>query len=78
MYVNYGRKEDFKMLKDKFNVNCTGKIVIVRYGEIYRGAKVWIPLLLTDLFQIADVVSSLLDTFEENCEDVYIPFQFEI
>jgi len=40
VYVNYGRREDFKMLKDKFNVNCTGKIVIVRYGKIYRGAKV--------------------------------------
>ncbi|XP_065051514.1 N-acetylated-alpha-linked acidic dipeptidase 2-like [Rhopilema esculentum] len=41
VYANYGREEDFAMLKDHFKVNCTGKIVIVRYGKVYRGAKVF-------------------------------------
>ena len=44
MYVNYGRKSDFKKLKDNYKVNCTGKIVIVRYGKIYRGRKVCVRL----------------------------------
>jgi hypothetical protein len=36
VYVNYGTFEDFEKIKD---VNLTGKIVIVRYGEIFRGNK---------------------------------------
>lgn len=39
MYVNYGRYEDFEELS-KYGVNCSGKIVIVRYGKIFRGDKV--------------------------------------
>lgn len=38
-YANYGRKDDFDLLT-KMRVNMTGKIAIVRYGEIYRGLKV--------------------------------------
>lgn len=38
-YANYGRKQDFGLLT-KLGVNMTGKIAIVRYGEIYRGLKV--------------------------------------
>lgn len=38
-YANYGRKQDFDVLI-KAGVNMTGKIAIVRYGEIYRGLKV--------------------------------------
>lgn len=38
-YANYGRKLDFDTLV-KSGVNMTGKIAIVRYGEIYRGLKV--------------------------------------
>ena len=40
VYVNYGRVEDFKLLVSNFSVNVTGKIVIVRYGMIFRGDKV--------------------------------------
>lgn len=37
-YANYGRAEDFAELARR-GVNCSGKIVIVRYGEVYRGDK---------------------------------------
>ena len=41
LYVNYGRTEDFKVLKNDLGVpNCNGKIVIMRYGKIFRGDKV--------------------------------------
>ena len=43
VYVNYGRPGDFKILIDK-GVNCSGKIVIVRYGRVFRGDKVFQPL----------------------------------
>lgn len=39
MYANYARVEDFFELED-LNINVTGKIVIARYGKIYRGDKV--------------------------------------
>ena len=38
VYVNYGRKEDFEMLK-KLGVSVKGKIVIARYGGNFRGFK---------------------------------------
>ena len=38
VYVNYGRKEDFEMLK-KLGVSVEGKIVIARYGGNFRGYK---------------------------------------
>ena len=37
--MNYGRVEDFEKLKS-LSVNVTGKIVIIRYGKIFRGNKV--------------------------------------
>lgn len=40
MYVNYARTEDFFKLEREMNINCTGKIVIARYGKIFRGNKV--------------------------------------
>lgn len=40
MYVNYGRTEDFVQLQREMGINVTGKIVIVRYGKIFRGNKV--------------------------------------
>lgn len=40
VYVNYGRTEDFFKLQREMGINCTGKIVIVRYGKIFRGNKV--------------------------------------
>uniref|UniRef100_A0A8D3E9B6 Aminopeptidase NAALADL1 n=1 Tax=Scophthalmus maximus TaxID=52904 RepID=A0A8D3E9B6_SCOMX len=40
VYVNYGRTEDFFQLQREMGINPTGKIVIVRYGKIFRGNKV--------------------------------------
>uniref|UniRef100_A0A674K271 Glutamate carboxypeptidase 2 n=1 Tax=Terrapene triunguis TaxID=2587831 RepID=A0A674K271_9SAUR len=40
VYVNYGRTEDFFKLEREIGINCTGKIVIARYGKIFRGNKV--------------------------------------
>lgn len=39
VYANYGSKQDFEQLK-AWGVDVTGKIVIVRYGKIFRGLKV--------------------------------------
>ncbi|PKI76217.1 hypothetical protein CRG98_003328 [Punica granatum] len=36
VYANYGRVEDFEMLKSK-GIDVKGNIVIARYGKIYRG-----------------------------------------
>src|SRR5438552_1955337 len=38
IYANYGRPEDFKKLED-MKIDVRGKIVIVRYGENFRGVK---------------------------------------
>ena len=38
VYANYGRPEDFKKLEDQ-KIDVRGKIVIVRYGENFRGVK---------------------------------------
>ena len=41
LYANYGRREDFDVLKKNFRIsNCEGYIVIIRYGRISRGDKV--------------------------------------
>uniref|UniRef100_A0A8C5KVG9 Glutamate carboxypeptidase 2 n=1 Tax=Jaculus jaculus TaxID=51337 RepID=A0A8C5KVG9_JACJA len=40
VYVNYARTEDFFKLEREMHINCTGKIVIARYGKIFRGNKV--------------------------------------
>ena len=40
VYANYGRPEDFKLLED-MKIDVRGKIVIVRYGENFRGVKVY-------------------------------------
>ena len=39
VYANYGRPEDFGAL-EKMGVDVRGKIVLVRYGELFRGLKV--------------------------------------
>jgi N-acetylated-alpha-linked acidic dipeptidase len=40
LYVNYGRTEDFEVLKKNFSIpDCNGYIVIMRYGKIFRGDK---------------------------------------
>jgi N-acetylated-alpha-linked acidic dipeptidase len=38
VYANYGRPEDFKKLEE-MKVDVRGKIVIVRYGDNFRGVK---------------------------------------
>ena len=38
VYANYGTKRDFERLKG-LGIDCTGKIVIARYGGNYRGYK---------------------------------------
>src|SRR5580704_17966832 len=38
VYANYGRAEDFKKLKE-MGIDLKGKIVICRYGEVFRGVK---------------------------------------
>ncbi len=40
VYANYGRPEDFKTL-EQMHVNLRGKIVLVRYGDNFRGVKVY-------------------------------------
>ncbi|XP_036114405.1 N-acetylated-alpha-linked acidic dipeptidase 2 isoform X2 [Molossus molossus] len=40
VYVNYARTEDFFKLEREMGIICTGKIVIARYGKIFRGNKV--------------------------------------
>jgi N-acetylated-alpha-linked acidic dipeptidase len=41
VYANYGRPEDFKLLHDR-GVDVHGKIVLVRYGENFRGVKTYL------------------------------------
>jgi N-acetylated-alpha-linked acidic dipeptidase len=38
VYANYGQPQDYDVLRSK-RISTTGKIVIVRYGECYRGVK---------------------------------------
>ncbi|XP_059820584.1 N-acetylated-alpha-linked acidic dipeptidase 2 isoform X1 [Hypanus sabinus] len=40
IYVNYARHEDFSWLQKQMGIDFTGKIVIARYGKIFRGNKV--------------------------------------
>lgn len=41
VYANYGRPQDFKKLHD-MGVDVKGKIVIMRYGENFRGVKAFL------------------------------------
>jgi N-acetylated-alpha-linked acidic dipeptidase len=41
VYANYGRPEDFQKLADA-KIDLHGKIVLVRYGQNFRGVKVYI------------------------------------
>ena len=52
MYANYGRDEDFAELK-KLGVNCTGKIVIIRYGKVGRSSKVSVKEELSSWVQLS-------------------------
>uniref|UniRef100_A0A183CBP7 N-acetylated-alpha-linked acidic dipeptidase 2 n=1 Tax=Globodera pallida TaxID=36090 RepID=A0A183CBP7_GLOPA len=39
IYANYGTQEDFELL-EKWNISVEGKIVLIRYGSIFRGEKI--------------------------------------
>ncbi len=41
IYANYGRPEDFQRLKE-LGIDVRGKIVLVRYGENFRGVKTYL------------------------------------
>jgi len=41
IYANYGTPEDFEKL-EKLNIDVRGKIVLVRYGQNFRGVKVFV------------------------------------
>lgn len=41
VYANYGRPQDFEKLK-QLKVDVRGKIVVVRYGENFRGVKAYV------------------------------------
>src|SRR5882762_567447 len=41
VYANYGTPEDFKKL-EKMKIDVRGKIVVVRYGQNFRGVKVFV------------------------------------
>ena len=40
VYANYGTAEDFKQL-DEMDIAVKGRVVIVRYGHVFRGLKVY-------------------------------------
>lgn len=39
VYANYGTEEDFDQL-ERWKINVTGRLIITRYGKIFRGNKV--------------------------------------
>jgi N-acetylated-alpha-linked acidic dipeptidase len=42
IYANYGRPEDFKHLVDDLHLDLHGKLLIVRYGQNFRGVKAYL------------------------------------
>jgi N-acetylated-alpha-linked acidic dipeptidase len=54
VYVNYGRPEDFKKLKE-MGVDLKGKIAIVRYGQNFRGVK---PFVATEYGCVGVIIYS--------------------
>jgi hypothetical protein len=68
IYVNYGRGEDFEYLL-KHNISCKGKIVIVRYGENFRGDKVnrWPCRLLINMCMQQTKLGPQYNRIEQYC-----------
>ena len=64
MYANYGTVDDFRELETR-NLNCTGKIVIMRYGKIFRGNKVAFDYQLL-IFSFVMLVVRLLSLWNPN------------
>ena len=52
VYVNYGRLSDFEYLTNSSGpqLNLSSYICIVRYGQIFRGDKVWIEYYINGLY----------------------------
>lgn len=50
VYCNYGRLKDFDLLENYAKINLTGKICIIRYGKLYRGNKVCLIYIFSDVF----------------------------
>ena len=44
VYVNYGRVEDYHTIENLTSLNVSGKIVLCRYGKIFRGDQVSHPV----------------------------------
>ena len=61
MFVNYGRVEDYHTLENKTSLNVSGKIVLCRYGKIFRGDQV------REQFHICSLVISCLGHFLTAC-----------
>jgi len=40
VYVNYGTPADYKRL-EKMGISVEGRVVLARYGQVFRGLKVW-------------------------------------
>lgn len=58
VYVNYGRVEDYLYLEANTSLNISGKIVLARYGEIFRGDKVR-PSFFTH-WQISQAITDII------------------
>lgn len=69
VYANYGRQEDYSKLDD-MNVTVSGKIVIVRYGAVFRGDVV---ALATIAGASAVIVYSDPQDFSVGGKDGYFP-----
>ena len=40
VYVNYGRFEDFAYLTRELGISVKDKLVMIRYGQVFRGNKI--------------------------------------
>uniref|UniRef100_A0A670J7H5 PA domain-containing protein n=1 Tax=Podarcis muralis TaxID=64176 RepID=A0A670J7H5_PODMU len=69
VYVNYGSIEDFQRLERELGINCSGKIVIVRYGKIFRGNKVMMIIShLSVRFSATEPFGNQGTTVQQNLE----------
>lgn len=63
MYVNYGRVEDYRWLAQNTDINITGKIVLARYGKIFRGDKVSAKTIVFDKQEEKTQLASCMQTY---------------
>ncbi|XP_041369737.1 N-acetylated-alpha-linked acidic dipeptidase 2-like [Gigantopelta aegis] len=72
VYVNYGRVEDYNFLENNASLTVNGKIVIVRYGKIFRGSKIQMDISTNDVMPKAVNVIGIIRGAVE--PDRYIMF----